>query len=145
MGLLAMLRNPTPVPMYRALPEAPADRTRVTVTVPLAGNLVTVTCGGEDVLHRPAGARMLALTEPLSSVTLEYLAATGVWYAVDGDLPPEYDAPASRSELAAVLGEILDDYHSGSGEFGLGGRSMAPETLALIITQRLRKKRAMRP
>jgi hypothetical protein len=126
--------------MYRALPESPDDRTRVTVTVPLAGNPVTVTCGGTDMFYGTDGVQSIVLTTPLLVVTLEYFAAGGSWYAVEGRLPSG-EEPPSRSELTVILGEILDDYHSGTGTFGVGGHSMRPETLALIIAQRIRRKR----
>ena len=90
------------------------------------------------------GVQSIVLTTPLSVVTLEYFAAGGSWYVVEGRLPSG-EEPPSRSELTVILDEILDDYHSGTGTFGVGEHSCSPETLALIITQRLRKSRAMRP
>jgi hypothetical protein len=54
---------------------------------------------------------------------------------------PRPDEPAlsvTRSQLSAVLGAILDDYQSETGRFGAGSAAVAPELLAMIVTNRLR-------
>jgi hypothetical protein len=131
------------LPAHQELPESPADRTRVTVTVPASGNPVTVTCSGEDFFAEPRGAQHVICTRALSVLTFEYLAPRHAWYAIGGDLPASSGAVDSRAELESVLEEILYDYQSGTGTFGVGrGSGMKPETLALIITQRIRRKRA---
>lgn len=71
------------------LPAAPADKTQVGFkhVVQAGTNVVTITCGGSDVINRAGGPTTYPLSVLSQGVILQYKASTAIWYAVAADLP----------------------------------------------------------
>lgn len=74
--------------IVHTLPTAPPDKTRVAVKkIDATTNTVTINAGGSDVFNIAAGAASLVLSLKFQAVTVQYTAATGIWYVVADDLP----------------------------------------------------------
>ena len=71
------------------LPTAPADKSRIAIKhiIQGAGNVVTYTTGGSDVLNKVGGATSGTLTVLAQAVILQYKTSTGIWYVQADDLP----------------------------------------------------------
>jgi hypothetical protein len=90
------------------LPTAPADKTRIGVKkIDASTNLVTITRGGTDVFNKAGGSTSVSLTYANQGVQLQYVAATGIWYAVASDLgltalDTRYDAIGAAASEAVT-------------------------------------------
>lgn len=71
------------------LPSAPPDKTQVAVEVVTQGgfNIVTIACGGTDVLNIAGGVTSATITLPGQSIWLQYKLSTGIWYVLTNGLP----------------------------------------------------------
>lgn len=70
------------------LPTAPADKTRIAVTLVTygVGHSATIATGGADVFNKIGGPTTWTLTLPGHAVILQY-SSIGLWYVVANELP----------------------------------------------------------
>lgn len=90
------------------LPTAPANGTRVTVMKTDAStNAVTVARGGTtDVFNVASGPTSLVLTSQFAVVSLEYAAATGIWYNQEAGSPCKFTWLVQSGTRAAGYGDM---------------------------------------
>lgn len=79
------------------LPTAPAAGTTIGAKAVVAGNSLTVNCGGSDVFNVAGGSASLVLSRLFQAVTLEY--SSGIWYVTSTD-------PAGVTSVAAADASI---------------------------------------
>lgn len=72
-----------------ALPDAPADGTRVIIKMIAQGttNSTGVACSGTDVFNKAGGPTSIDIALVNQSVSLQYAATPKVWYVVSEDQP----------------------------------------------------------
>lgn len=65
------------------LPNAPADKSLITIELVTAGFPLTVARGGTDVFTKAGGATSVILRSAGRSLVLQYKSSTGIWYVLD--------------------------------------------------------------
>lgn len=89
------------------LPNAPADKTRISVKkIDASVNTVIVTRSGTDVFNKLGGSTSLTMLLVNQAMNFQYEAATGIWYLVSGDTPLG-QLDARFTAIAAVVGGDL--------------------------------------
>jgi hypothetical protein len=91
------------------LPAAPVDKARVTIKkIDATTNIVTVACGGSDVLNKSGGSTTATLSLTNQSLTLQYYAASAIWYVVSDDIPlSQLDNRYPKLSIATAKGDLL--------------------------------------
>lgn len=85
------------------LPTAPADRTLVCIKHVIQGgaNVVTIACGGSDVINKAGGVTSATLPNVAESYLFQYKASGAIWYIL------AHDAPRTAQYLASLGGAPL--------------------------------------
>ena len=117
------------------LPTTPADGSQVAVAIvtdqPPPNNtaLLTIACGGTDVLEQPGGVASATMGPAGSMVLLQYHASDGTWVVIERRLPPWVQSfTSSATWTRTTWAERVDVLGMGSGGGGMSGPAVASGT-----------------